>query len=65
MDVRRIKVGAKRYRLKPLTKEQKILLTNNHYIANEWLFVSESDSYLRIAKKDSLEGNPKIKILYK
>ena len=49
--VRRIRLGDTRYRLKPLTREQKLLLNKAHYVANEWLFVSESDSYLRVVKK--------------
>lgn len=62
---RRIRIGSQRYKLKPLTREQKKILADNHYKSDEWLFVSESDSYLRIVKKDSLEGNLKIEIIYK
>ena len=37
-SVRRIRLGDTRYRLKPLTREQKLLLNKAHYVASEWLF---------------------------
>lgn len=52
-NVRRIKLGDTRYKLKPLTREQKLLLSKAHYMASEWLFVSESDSYLRVVKNQA------------
>lgn len=63
--VRRIKIGKQRYKLKPLAREQKKIVVNNNYKPDEWLFVSESDSCLRIVKKDSLDGKPRIETLYK
>ena len=64
-NVRRIRLGDTRYRLKPLTREQKLLLNKAHYVASEWLFVSESDSYLRVVKKSSLHGNLILKTINK
>lgn len=32
-NVRRIRLGDTRYRLKPLTREQKLLLNKAHYVA--------------------------------
>lgn len=64
-DVRRIKVGGRRYKLKPLTLEQKKVVTKNNRRADDWLFLSDSDSYMRIVRKDSLEGNLKIETIYK
>lgn len=52
-NVRRIRLGDTRYRLKPLTREQKLLLNKAHYVPSEWLFVSESDSYLRVVKNQA------------
>lgn len=56
-NVRRIKIGDKRYKLRPLNRDEKIVLEKKHLISNEWLFVSESDSYFRIVKKDSLHDS--------
>ena len=65
MNVRRIKVGGRRYKLKPLTLEQKKAVARNNRRADDWLFLSDSDSNMRIVRKDSLEGNLKIEIIYK
>ena len=64
-DVRRIKVSGRRYKLKPLTLEQKKAVAKSNRRADDWLFLSDSDSYMRIVRKDSLEGNPKIETIYK
>lgn len=64
-NVRRIRLDNTRYRLKPLTREQKLLLNKAHYVPSEWLFVSESDSYLRVVKKSSLHGNLILKTINK
>ena len=65
MNVRRIKVGGRRYKLKPLTLEQKKVVTKNNRRADDWLFLSDSDSCMRIVRKDTLEGNIKIETIYK
>lgn len=65
MDIRRIKVGNKRYRLQPLTREQKIILSKHNLMVDDWLLISESDSYIRVVKKSSLQNNLIIKTLYK
>ena len=65
MDIRRIKVGNKRYRLQPLTREQKIILSKHNLMVDDWLFISESDSYVRVVKKSSLQNDLIIKTLYK
>ena len=65
MNVRRIKVDGRRYKLKPLTLEQKKVVTKNNHRADDWLFLSDSDSYMRIVRKDTLEGNIKIETIYK
>lgn len=64
-DIRRIKVGGRRYKLRPLTLEQKKAVVRSNRRADDWLFLSDSDSYIRIVRKDSLEGNPKIETIYK
>lgn len=64
-DVRRIKVGGRRYKLRPLTLQQKKAVVKSNRRADDWLFLSDSDSYMRIVRKDSLEGNPKIETIYK
>lgn len=64
-DIRRIKVGGRRYKLRPLTLEQKKAVVKSNRKADDWLFLSDSDSYIRIVRKDSLEGNPKIETIYK
>lgn len=64
-DIRRIKVDGRRYKLKPLTLEQKKAVVKSNRRADDWLFLSDSDSYMRIVRKDSLEGNPKIETIYK
>lgn len=64
-DIRRIKVGDRRYKLRPLTLEQKKAVAKSNRRADDWLFLSDSDSYMRIVRKDSLEGNPKIETIYK
>lgn len=65
MDIRRIKVGNKRYRLQPLTREQKIILSKHNLMVDDWLFISESGSYIRVVKKSSLQNDLIIKTLYK
>ena len=65
MNVRRIKVDGRRYKLKPLTLEQKKAVVRNNHKADDWLFLSDSDSYMRIVRKDTLEGNLKIETIYK
>ena len=64
-DIRRIKVGGRRYKLRPLTLEQKKAVVKSNRRADDWLFLSDSDSYMRIVRKDSLEGTPKIETIYK
>ena len=64
-DVRRIKVGGRRYKLRPLTLEQKKAVVKSNRRAENWLFLSDSESYMRIARKDSLEGHLKIETIYK
>ena len=65
MNVRRIKVDGRRYKLKPLTLEQKKVVAKNNRRADDWLFLSGSDSYMRIVRKDTLGGNIKIETIYK
>lgn len=65
MDNRRIRIGNSKFKLLKLTRDHKYICMRNHLNANEWLFVSETDSYLRIAKKDSLTGNPIVKNICK
>ena len=65
MNVRRIKVGGRRYKLKPLTLEQKRVVVRKNHKADDWLFLSDSESYMRIVRKDTLEGNIKIETIYK
>ena len=65
MNVRRIKVDGRRYKLKPLTLEQKKAVVKSNRRADDWLFLSDSDSYMRIVRKDTLEGNIKIETIYK
>lgn len=45
-----------------LTRRQKEIVNANGLMATEWMLVSESDSYLRIIKKDSIDTEfPKYK----
>jgi len=54
---RRIKICGTSYKLKSFNYEQKHLLSKKMINPNDWMLISESDSYLRIVKKDSIETN--------
>jgi len=56
-DVRRLKICGVSYKIKPLNHSQKHILTRHRLAPIEWLYVSETDSYLRIVKKESLGTN--------
>lgn len=62
---RRLTIGDRKYKVDRLTRHQKFIVQFNHYNPDEWLFISETDSYLRIVKKGSLDGNPIVKNLNK
>ena len=64
--VRRIRLGDTRYRLKPLTREQKLLLNKAHYVPNRCFMFSFLGNYsydfpqpipLKKKLKDYLEDN--------
>lgn len=60
-----INILGSRYRIKKLTRDQKYFVRKHHLNEEEWLFISENESYLRIVKKDTLETNPVVKNLNK